>query len=83
MLTRILTTAAVLGLLAGPALAAHCPSDVAKIDEALAGDHGLSDMQVSEVQSLRDKGEDLHNAGQHGDSLEKLHEAMDILGIAH
>lgn len=83
MLKRILGAGVVLGFLATPALAYHCPVDVGKIDEALAGDHGLSEMQVSEVESLRNEGEELHNAGNHDEALDKLHEAMEILGLEH
>jgi hypothetical protein len=66
-----------------PALASHCPVDVKKIDEALSGDHGLSADQQAEVMTLRDEGEALHNAGDHDGSIEKLHKALEILGMPH
>lgn len=66
-----------------PAFASHCPKDVKKIDEALSGSHGLSADQMAEVKQLRDEGEALHNAGDHGASIEKLHKALDILGMSH
>jgi hypothetical protein len=65
------------------ALASHCPTDVKKIDQALSADHGLSDEQLAQVEELRDEGEQLHNAGDHDASLEKLHEALEILGMPH
>lgn len=72
---------AALMLAAGPALAAHCPADMAKIDEALASGTELSEAELTEVKALRAKGEELHNAGDHGASVEELGKAMEILGI--
>jgi hypothetical protein len=83
MLPRVLSLAAVLAVLAAPVWAAHCPVDVRAIDAALAKDHGLSAEQVAKVKDLRDKGEALHNSGKHGDSIKELHQAMEMLGIAH
>lgn len=60
-----------------PALAGHCPKDVKAIDAALA------EQSNAEAKALRDKGQQLHEAGQHGESLEALHQAMNILGIEH
>lgn len=70
-------------LFAAPALAGHCPKDVAKIDEALSGNHGLGEAQLTQVKALRDQGQQLHQAGQHGESLEALHQALEILGMPH
>jgi hypothetical protein len=81
MLKRVLSAAALLAFLASPALAAHCPLDVKKIDAALAGDHGLDATQLVEVKALRDAGAQLHGSGAHGESISQLHKAMDILGI--
>lgn len=73
--------AAALMLAATPVLASHCPMDMAKIDEALAGGTELSDADMTEVKALRAEGEALHKAGDHAASVEKLGKAMDILGI--
>ena len=81
MIKRTLSAAAVFTLLASPAFASHCPVDVAKIDAALQGDHGLDATQEAQVKELRDKGENLHNSGDHGAAIENLHEAMEILGL--
>ena len=81
MLKRVLAAAALLAFLASPALASHCPVDVKKIAAALAGDHGLDAIQLAEVKALRDAGEQLHNSGSHGESINQLHKAMEILGI--
>jgi hypothetical protein len=64
-----------------PALAFHCPKDMAKIDEALANNPPLTAEQLAEVQKLRKEGEDYHNAGSHQESVDTLAKAMAILGI--
>ncbi len=70
------------GFLSVSALAGHCPKDVKKIDAALKMSK-LDKMQMSKIKALRDKGNEQHKNGQHGDSLKSLHEAMKILGISH
>lgn len=66
---------------AGSAFAAHCPMDMKKIDEAMSKGPSLSSEQMAEVKKLRAEGETLHKAGKHGESVEKLGQAMSILGI--
>lgn len=66
-----------------PAVAGHCPVDVKAIDAALAENPNLSETQLAEVKELRDQGEQLHNDGKHGESLDALHQAMEILGLEH
>jgi hypothetical protein len=66
---------------ATPALAAHCPKDVKRIDEAIQSTAGLSSSQMTEIKTLRDEGEMLHKSGSHGESLTALHKALTILGI--
>ena len=73
--------AAALMLAAAPALANHCPTDMAKIDEALASGTELSEAELTEVKALRAEGEELHKAGDHAASVEELGKAMEILGI--
>ncbi|MCB1966536.1 MAG: hypothetical protein KDI64_10975 [Candidatus Accumulibacter sp.] len=63
------------------ALAFHCPSDMKKIDEALAKNPKLTVEQMSEVKNLRAEGETLHKAGKHQESVDTLSKAMKILGI--
>jgi len=67
--------------LSGAAFAHHCPTDMKAIDEALAANPKLTEMQMSEVRMLRAKGEEQHMAGQHDESVATLHKAMEILGI--
>lgn len=83
MKTRQILLAASLTTFALPALASHCPTDVAKIDAALEAGTNLSEEQLAEVKILRDEGAELHKEGKHGESLEDLHKALDILGIDH
>ena len=82
MLVRSLFAAAlVLALQAAPALAFHCPKDMAKIDSALGKSPQLSADQLAEVKTLRAEGETQHKAGAHQDAVDALAKAMAILGI--
>lgn len=76
-----LLTAAVVMAMTSPAFAKHCPKDVQIIDKALGNAAGLSKMQMSEVKALRDKGNALHQSGNHGESIKALHAAAKILGV--
>jgi len=78
---RILLATAAVVLLSTPALAMHCPADMAKIDAALAANPQISAEQLAEVQALRAEGETYHKAGQHQESVDTLAKAMAILGI--
>ena len=69
------------GVLAAPAFAFHCPVDMAKIDRALAAGTDLSAVRLGEVKTLRAEGERLHNAGDHQKAVDTLAEAMRLLGI--
>lgn len=83
MKARQLFASVILALFAVPALASHCPTDVKAIDAALEAGTTLGDEQLSEVKALRDQGDELHKAGKHGESVEALHKAMEMLGIEH
>ncbi len=63
------------------AFAFHCPADMKKIDEALAKNPKLSEVQMIEVKKLRADGEAFHKAGKHQDSVDTLAKAMKILSI--
>ncbi len=78
---RILLAAVALSFLASPALAFHCPADMAKIDAALAAGPQISAEQLAEVKRLRAEGDEYHQAGQHQESVDTLAKAMAILGI--
>lgn len=83
MLVRSLFAAAALALAlqAAPALAFHCPKDMAQIDAALAKSPQLSADQLAEVNKRRADGEALHNGGKHQEAVDTLAKAMEILGI--
>ena len=80
MKSRIALLAGAL-LLASSAWAWHCPSEMKKIDEALAKKPQLSAAQMEEVKKYRAEGEVLHKAGKHQEALDTLAKAEKILGI--
>ena len=63
------------------AFAAQCPLDMRKIDAALAEHPSLSASDMARVKQLRAEGEAQHNSGKHGESVQTLGEAKQILGI--
>ena len=77
MMHKLVAGAAAL-LIASPAFAMHCPMDAAAIDHALSVME-VSDEVRSEVQALRDRGMELHEAGNHEESEDTLAEAMRTL----
>ncbi len=68
-------------LVSGAAFASSCPMHVQKIDAALATSTAGDDVKA-QAQALRDEGQALHEAGNHADSMAKLQEAEQLLGIA-
>ena len=80
---RSLALAVALVFASGAALAAHCPSDVKAIDDALAKKPKLSEAQLKEVKKQRDDGDAAHKAGKHTEATDSLHKAMKTLGIEH
>lgn len=78
---RALLAAAVTLAMTGTALASQCPTDITKIDEALANNPQISAAQKAEVMKLRGEGEAQHAAGQHAEAIAALAEAKDILGL--
>lgn len=71
----------ILVLASSIAFGSQCPTDMAAIDEHLAGNPELTEEQMTEVKELREQGEQLHNDGKHQESVEALAEAKEILGI--
>jgi hypothetical protein len=63
-----------------PALANQCPSDIKKIDAAMANAN-LSQEQMGEVKRLRDEGQRLHEQGDHQRSMATLATAKQMLGV--
>ncbi len=78
---QLFLTAVALLAFGGPAIAFHCPRDMAAIDAALAKNPALTAEQKDEVMTRRAEGEKLHKSGQHQDAVETLAKAMEILGI--
>lgn len=80
MFKRSLIIAAVVVGFAGPALAGHCPADVAKLEAAMPN---LKGAELAMAKEAAAKGAELHAAGKHGESLKVLHKALKELGIDH
>ncbi len=84
MSKRVLLSAAIAvvagGFLSTPALAAHCPKDVKKINAAMSK---MDDKKMSMAKDAATKGLALHKTGKHRESIKVLHGAMDTLGISH
>jgi hypothetical protein len=66
---------------AGTAMAFHCPKEMKAIDDALAKNPKLTEAQMKQVKEDRAKGEELHKAGKHQESLDTLAKAKATLGI--
>lgn len=66
-------------LLSAPLWATQCPADMAKIDAMLQSNPPSDPAVLAQVQELRAEGEELHNAGDHGQSEKVLGEALQLL----
>jgi hypothetical protein len=66
-------------LLSAPLWASQCPADMAKIDAMLQSNPPSDAAVLAQVQELRAEGEELHNAGDHGQSEKVLGEALQLL----
>jgi hypothetical protein len=81
MKLRHLIATAVLATMSSVAFAFHCPSDMKKIDAALAKNPKLTEAQAADVKKYRADGEAFHKAGKHQESVDTLAKAMTILGV--
>jgi hypothetical protein len=81
MKLRHLIATAVLAMFSSGAFAFHCPSDMKKIDAALAKNPKLTEAQAADVKKYRADGEAFHKAGKHQESVDTLAKAMEILGV--
>ena len=70
-----------LAMMSLTAYAGHCPMDMKAIDAALTSNTKLTAEQTAEVKKLRAEGEALHKSGNHAESVQKLGQAKQILGI--
>ncbi len=66
--------------LSAPAFAFQCPSDIAKINEAMAS-ASLSEEQMAQVKEMVAQGQQLHEAGKHQEAVDILAQAKQIVGI--
>jgi hypothetical protein len=66
-------------LLSAPLWATQCPADMAKIDAMLQSNPPGDPAVLAQVQELRAEGEELHNAGNHSQSVQVLGEALQLL----
>jgi len=78
MISRLALAMAIAGLFASPAMAFHCPADAKAIDAAMSKVQ-LDETARAQVQTLRDEGMALHEAGSHKEAVDKLSEAMRLL----
>jgi hypothetical protein len=73
-----LLAASLVAAVSAPALANQCPSDIKKIDAALESSN-LNQEQKAEVMRLRDEGQQLHEQGNHQQSMDTLARAKQML----
>ncbi len=70
-----------MGAFTSPALAAHCPKDVKKINAHLSMIKDAKMMSMAKDAAA--EGLALHKAKKHGESIKVLHAAMETNGIKH
>ncbi len=74
--------AAALAFTGGPALAFHCPKDIAANKEAIAAAEkkGVDKKTIEEAKKLNEEAQKLHDAGKHQESVDKAAAAKKALG---
>lgn len=82
---RIVTAVAcavALALASGPALAFHCPKDIAANREAIAAAEkaGKDPKKIAEAKKLNDEALTLHQAGKHQESIDTAAKVKGVLG---
>ena len=77
---RVSVVAAATLFWATAAFAHQCPAMMAEIDAALPQAE-LTEEERERVEALRAEGEELHQAGDHDASEERLAEAKELLGL--
>lgn len=70
---------ALVGMMAGPALAFQCPLLLKQIQDATAG---KTDANSKKAQELAAEGEKLHKDGKHAESVAKMEEAAKSINLA-
>ncbi len=79
MLLRTLGALIVLTLLASPVQAFQCPTDVKKIDAAMAASPDITGELKGQIMKLRNKGESQHKKGDHAEAVKTLAKAKKLL----
>ena len=69
---------AIVGLVAGPALANQCPTLIKQITDATAG---KTDDASKKAVALANEAKALHEAGKHADSVKKAQEAAAAINL--
>ena len=75
---NLMMALAMLGLLAGPALANQCPTLIKQITDATAG---KTDAASKKAVALANEAKTLHEAGKHADSVKKAQEAAAAINL--
>lgn len=78
---RSVVLAGMLVAFATPALAAECPTNMQKIDAALAANQNVSAGDIEDAKKHRAAGEAAHAAGKHDEAVLELRKAAVSLGI--
>ena len=68
-------------LITSYAYAGACPVLMKEVDAKLATVTELSEKQVTEIEKLRQEGEEAHKTGKHKESVQLLQDALDKLNI--
>ena len=78
-MTTVLALTALFG--SASAFAFGCPTEVKKIDEAMAKNMSMSASHMTNVKKLRDSGEAHHKAGEHQQAIDELAQAKKLMGM--
>jgi long-subunit fatty acid transport protein len=75
---KLMMALAMVGLVAGPALANQCPTLIKQITDATAG---KTDAASKKAVALANDAKALHEAGKHADSVKKAQEAAAAINL--
>lgn len=75
---NLMMALAMVGLVAGPALANQCPTLIKQITDATAG---KTDDASKKAQTLANEAKALHDAGKHAESVAKADEAAKAINL--
>jgi hypothetical protein len=75
---NLMVALAIVGLVAGPALANQCPTLIKQITDATAG---KTDDASKKAVALAKEAQALHDAGKHADSVKKAQEAAAAINL--